>query len=715
MDNAKNDVQSAEESKAGKEKAIKKVLDKRPQFTPAADRLAGYEQRKALQEKSLLSQVAFRNVGPSIMSGRVVDIDVDPQDPTHFYVAYASGGLWETENNGITFTPLFDNEAVMTIGDIAVDWQHDETIWVGTGENNSSRSSYSGTGIYKSSDHGKSWQHAGLTETHHTGRIILHPEDSNTLWVATIGHLYSENEARGVYKSIDGGETWEKTLYIDAQTGIIDLIADPANADILYAAAWHRQRFAWNFVEGGATSGIYKSEDGGDTWHLLTTAESGFPTGDGVGRIGLDISRQNPDIIYAFLDNQFRREKDEDDDAPELTKDSLRTMNSEAFLELDDETINEYLDHFGFPQKYSAKSIKEKISRSEIKPDALVTYLEDANSQLFDTPVIGGEVYVSRDGGQSWSKTHAEYIDNFVYSYGYYFGEIRVSPGDSNKIYILGVPALKSEDGGKTFNALMADNVHVDHQALWIDPQKTEHLILGNDGGINITYDDGTSWFKANNPPVGQFYTVSVDMEKPYNVYGGLQDNGVWYGPSTYEAGVAWHSTGSYPYKRLLGGDGMQIAIDTRDNKTIYTGFQFGYYYKINRSTRQSTSVKPQHELGDRPPRFNWQSPVHLSSHNQDIFYIGAEKLYRSMQNGENLIAISEDLTQGGLPGNVPYGTLTSIDESPLRFGLIYTGSDDGLVHVTLDGGFSWQRISDALPQHLWVSRVEASPHEESV
>ncbi|KAA3619931.1 MAG: glycosyl hydrolase [Calditrichaeota bacterium] len=696
-------------------KDIEKVLDAIPGFTNADERLNGLRKREALQKKSLLGQVAFRNIGPSIMSGRVVDVEVNPDDPTIFYVAYASGGLWKTENNGISFDPIFDNEAVMTIGDIAVDWRHNGTIWVGTGENNSSRSSYAGTGIYKSNDDGKTWHHAGLAETHHTGRIILHPENPDIAWVAAIGHLYSENEERGVFKTVDAGKSWHKVLFVDSKTGVIDLIINPQNPEILFAAAWHRQRFAWNFVEAGASSGIYKSTDGGESWDLITGEKSGFPTGKGVGRIGLDISPENPDLIYAVLDNQARRPKEVKDDEPELTKDVLREMSKEEFINLDEEKITEYLDYFGFPQKYAAASIIAQVENDKILPAALVEYLENANSQLFDTEVIGGEVYISRDGGKTWGKTHSEFIDNFVYSYGYYFGQIRVSPVDSNKIYILGVPALKSDDGGKTFTALMADNVHVDHHALWINPKMSTHLILGNDGGINISYDDGGIWIKANNPPVGQFYTVSVDMEKPYNVYGGLQDNGVWYGPSTYKSGVAWQANGDYPYKRLLGGDGMKVAIDFRDNSTIYTGFQFGYYYKINRKTGSQKSIKPQHELGNRPPRFNWQTPVRLSTHNQDILYIGAEKLYRSLQGGEEIVPISEDLTHGGLPGDVPYGTLTTIDESPKKFGLLYVGSDDGLIHISKDGGYSWQRISDELPQHLWVSRVEASPHEEAV
>ncbi len=684
----------------------------RPAFTAAAERLQAYKKRLDLQKTSLVANVKLRSVGPTIMSGRVADVDVSPQDPTHFYVAYASGGLWKTTNNGISFQPIFDREAVMSIGDIAVDWQHGETIWVGTGENNSSRSSYSGTGIYKSTDLGKTWQQVGLSESHHIGRIIIHPQDPQTVWVAALGHLYSVNPERGVYKTTDGGKTWRRTLFVDDTTGAIDLAIDPNNPDVLYAATWHRIRYAWNFVESGTGSGIYKSTDGGETWSRLTVDGSGFPTGQGVGRIGLAIYPGNSQILYAILDNYFRRPKEKKEEAPEITKDQLRQMSREKFLELKDEQIDEYLDYYGFPKKYTARAIKKMVRERKIMPRALVDYLEDANRQLFETPVIGAEVYRSEDGGKTWRKTHKKYLDDLYYSYGYYFGQIRVAPDDSNRIYILGVPVLKSEDGGKTFKSINAENVHGDHHALWVSGQRSGHLIVGNDGGINISYDDGKTWFKANTPAVGQFYSVEVDNETPYHVYGGLQDNGVWYGPSTYKPSLRWTATGAYPYKMLLGGDGMQVKVDTRENRIVYAGFQFGNYFRIDKKTGKRKSIKPRHELGQHPYRFNWQAPIKISPHNQDIIYLGSQFLHRSMDRGDHWDTISGDLTKGGKKGDVPYGTLTTIDESPLKFGLIYVGSDDGLVHVTRDGGFGWELISDQLPQNLWVSRVVASAHD---
>ncbi|GIV62177.1 MAG: hypothetical protein KatS3mg044_1043 [Rhodothermaceae bacterium] len=681
--------------------------------TPAAQRLESTAHRTRLRETSLVRNVAFRNVGPTVMSGRVVDLDVRPDDPTHFYVAFASGGLWKTTNNGQSFTPLFDDQAVMTLGDIAVDWAHGETIWVGTGENNSSRSSYAGTGVYRSTDGGRTWEHLGLAETHRTGRIVLHPEDPNTVWVAAAGHLYSPNPERGVYKTTDGGKTWRKTLFVNDDTGAIDLVLDPTNPAVLYAAMWERSRRAWNFVEGGEGSGIYKSTDGGETWTRLTTTGSGFPTGPNVGRIGLAVYPGDPNIVYALLDNYNRRPPEEVEEPPALTRDMLRTMTREAFLDLKDEDLETFLRENDFPEKYTAAEVKRRVREGQIEPVALVWYLEDANARLFDTPVIGAEVYRSDDGGRTWRRTHEDYIDGLYNSYGYYFGEIRVAPETPERIYILGVPILRSDDGGRTWTNINGENVHVDHHALWVSDRRPGHLIVGNDGGVNISYDDGTTWAKVNTIPVGQFYDVAVDEATPYHVYGGLQDNGVWVGPSTYEHSLGWHSTGDYPYDGLLGGDGMQVAVDTRDNETVYTGFQFGNYFRINRRTGERRRIGPQHELGERPPRFNWETPVHLSRHNQDILYLGANRLYRSLDRGETFEPISDDLTRGGRPGDVPYGTLTTIDESPRRFGLLYTGSDDGLVHVSRDGGFSWTRISDALPQHLWVAHVEASNHAD--
>ncbi len=680
-----------------------------PSATIATERWQGYQTRLELEKNSLVKNVPFKNVGPTVMSGRVVDLEVDPEDPFHFYVAYASGSLWETKNNGTSFEPIFDNQIVMTIGDIAVDWENN-AIYVGTGENNSSRSSYSGYGVFKSTNNGESWQHLGLEETHHIGRIILHPEDPNTFWVAALGHLYSENPERGVYKTSDGGETWNKTLFVNNRTGIVDLVLHSDNPNTLIAAAWEKDRKAWNFTEAGPGTAIYRSEDAGETWNEIGD-DSGFPDTNGTGRIGLAFAPSDANIVYAILDNQDRREKEEDE-SEGLTKDQLRNMNIETFLALENTAINKFLDDNRFPRTYNAVDIKKDVESGKVKPQDLVIYTEDSNSLLFDTPVKGGEMYRSDDGGKTWSKTHEDYIESMIFSYGYYFGQVRVDAQNPDVVYTMGVPIVRSDDAGKTWKSINEGNVHVDHHAIWINPNNPKHLILGNDGGVYISFDTGTTWINCNSPSVGQFYSVNVDMDKPYNVYGGLQDNGVWKGPSNYEYSREWLAEGHYPYERIMGGDGMQVAIDTRDNNTVYTGFQFGNYFRINTKTGDRKRITPRHELGDPPYRWNWEAPIALSMHNQDIVYFGSNRFHRSMNQGDDFETLSDDLTNGGKKGDVSYGTLTTIAESPLQFGLIYVGSDDGLIHVSKNAGQEWENISNSLPKDFWVSQVSPSNHQ---
>jgi len=668
-------------------------------------------QKKELEKSSLVKNVPFENIGPSVMSGRVVDVDVNPENTTEFYVAYASGGLWYTINNGTTFEPVLDNAETINVGDIAVDWKN-ETIWVGTGENNSSRSSYAGTGILKSVDKGKTWKNVGLIDSHHIGRVVINPNNQDEVVIGVTGHLYSNNEERGVYKTTDGGITWKKTLFINSETGIIDLAYAPDNFDVMYAAAWDKDRKAWNFEGNGTGSGIYKSIDAGNTWNEISIEGSGFPTGNGVGRIGLAVFDVN--TLYAVHDSQFRREESEKTEKSSgLTKDDFKTMSVDAFLSLEDKKLNRYLKTNGFQEKYRAENVKQMVRSGSVQPIDLAKYLENANAALFDTPVVGAEVYRSDDGGKSWKKTHEEYLDDIFYSYGYYFAQIQVNPSNKNHIYISGVPILKSKDAGKTYKSISAENVHADHHSLWINPKNPNHLVNGNDGGVNITYDDGENWIKANQPNVGQFYAINIDHEKPYNVYGGLQDNGVWVGSVASREDKAWHQSGHYPWKSIMGGDGMQVQIDKRDNNIVYTGYQFGNYFRLDRSTKDQTYIQPKHELGDAPYRFNWQTPILLSPHNQDILYLGGNKLMRSMNQGDDWTAISGDLTNGGQKGNVAYGTLTSIAESIFQFGLLYTGSDDGLVYVTKNAGGNWNKISDSFPKGLWVSRVVASSHKQ--
>lgn len=680
--------------------------------TSAATVKEALKQKAKLTQNSTVKNIEFTNIGPTIMSGRVVDLDVNPNNTTEFYVAYASGGLWYTKNNGTTFEPVLDSSPTQNIGDIAVDWKSN-TIWVGTGENNSSRSSYAGIGILKSTDNGKNWENMGLLDSHHISRILINPNNSNELVVGVLGHLYSPNAERGVFRTTDGGKTWNKTLFVNNDTGIVDVAVSPNNFNIQYASSWERDRKAWNFVGNGTNSAIFKSTDAGITWEKISE-NAGFPEGEGVGRIGLAV--YDDETVYAFHDSQFRREakKKKKSDSKALTKDDFKTMSSQTFLNLTDKKLNTYLKTNGFQEKYRAENVKQLVRSGTIKPVDLAKYLENANSLLFDTPVIGAQVFKTTDGGKSWKKTHDDYLDDLVYSYGYYFGMIRVSPKNQNQIYIAGVPILRSEDGGKTFKSINGQNVHADHHALWVNPNNPNHLVNGNDGGVNISYDNGDNWIKCNTPAVGQFYAIYADEQTPYNVYGGLQDNGVWVGPNNYKASVKWHEEGQYPYERIMGGDGMQVAVDNRNPNIVYTGYQFGNYFRIDRGENGGqTYIQPKHELGESPYRFNWQTPIHLSAHNQDILYLGGNKLHRSLNKGDDWETISNDLTQGGKKGNVAYGTLTSISESPFQFGLLYVGSDDGLVHITKNGGGDWQNISSGFPKDLWVSRVIASAHKK--
>ncbi|WP_422858303.1 VPS10 domain-containing protein [Flagellimonas sp. S174] len=678
--------------------------------TPANVVIDALKEKTKMAQTSLVKNIPLKNIGPSVMSGRVVDLEVNPNDPTEFYVAYASGGLWHTKNNGISFTPIMDASETQNIGDIAVDWTNG-TLWVGTGENNSSRSSYAGIGILKSLDSGKTWQNMGLLDSHHIGRILINPNNSDEVVVGVTGHLYSPNQERGVYKTTDGGQTWQKTLFVDDVTGIIDLAHSPNNFNIQFAAAWQKDRKAWNFSGNGSASGIYKSTDGGSTWSLVSNAESGFPTGDGVGRIGLAVLDDN--TVYAIHDSQFRRTKKDTEKKDGLTKEDFKSMSKDAFLALEDKKLNDFLKTNGFQEKYRAENVKQMVRSEAVQPVDLAKYLENANSLLFDTPVIGAEVYRSDDAGATWNKMNENYIDDLFYSYGYYFAQIRVDPSNKDRIYLAGVPLIKSEDAGKNYTSISKENVHADHHALWINPNRPGHLINGNDGGVNITYDDGESWMKNNSPKVGQFYAINVDHETPYNVYGGLQDNGVWKGAHNNTEDSRWQQTGKNPWQMIMGGDGMQVQIDNRNSNIVYTGFQFGNYYRLNLEDGSRKHIQPKHELGESPYRFNWQTPILLSKHNQDIFYLGGNKLHRSLNQGEDWETISGDLTQGGKKGNVAYGTLTTISESPFAFGLLYVGSDDGLIHVSKSGGGSWENVSNPLPKDLWVSEVAASMHKK--
>ncbi|MTI20204.1 glycosyl hydrolase [Fulvivirga sp. RKSG066] len=666
-----------------------------------------YQQRDALAEKSILNSYEARNIGPVVQGGRIVDIAVNEQNQKEYYVAYASGGVFKTENHGITFNPVFDEIDALGIGDIALAPSNPQIVVVGTGENNSSRSSYAGSGVYKSTDGAKTWESIGLEDTQHIGRVIIHPENPDVIWVASMGALYSHNEARGVYKTTDGGETWNKTLYVNDSTGIIDLVINPQNPDQLWASSWERTRKASNFKGNGPGSAIFRSDDGGNTWNKIV---EGFPEGKQVGRIGLDVAASSPNIIYAFLDNQAEtKEKKEQDKSDDLKLQDFKDMTVQQLLALDDEIIKNFLDKNNFPKKYTPQLLKKEIRQGKYEPKAVANYFGDANAALFNTSVVGAELYRSDDYGDTWKKMNSYDLDGVYFTYGYYFGEVRVAPDNPDLAYIFGVPLLKTTDGGETYARIdTIGDVHVDHQALWIDPSDSKHVLLGNDGGLYESYDEGANWRHINNMSVGQFYTVNVDMEKPYNVYGGLQDNGTLVGSSK-----------SIPnrtakWERIFGGDGMFVVPDARNKDIIYTGFQFGNYYRMDRSSNDFDKITPQHDIGEPQLRFNWRTPLKLSDHNQDIVYIGSQRLHRSFDKGDTWESISPDLTKNLPQGNVPFSTISTFSESPLKFGLIYVGTDDGNVQVTKSGGGDWAKINNGLPANKWVSAVFASPHNQA-
>jgi photosystem II stability/assembly factor-like uncharacterized protein len=696
------------------------IFTKAQSPTPASERLRSLERKAELRRASVLDSVRFRNIGPTVMSGRVVDISANPADPTEMYVAYASGGLWYSHNNGQSFTPVFDSANTLTIGAIAVNWRTG-TIWVGTGEVNSSRSSYAGIGVFRSTDRGRSWKYLGLPESHHIGKIQLHPTDDNTAWVAVLGHLYSPNRERGIYKTTDGGATWRQTLFVDENTGVVDMDINPQDPRELYASAWYRTRRANNFVPAGASSGLYKSTDGGDTWNRINTVSSGLQTGDKVGRMGVAVYAKDPRIVYVIVDNQQPQVDTTIGDTSKYYLRDFKEISAASFAQLEERKLDSFLKRNGMNRRYTAKGVKELVASGAVKPTALYDFLYINTG--FETQPVGGEVYRSEDAGRSWRKVTKKPIREYS-SIGYYLGKIFVSPTNDKKLVVPAVRLLLSTDGGASFKSIDKENVHSDHHVAWIDPQRDDHFFNGNDGGLNITYDNGEHWFKANSPAVGQYYAVTTDDAKPYNVYGGLQDNGTWVGPSTNRENASWLDEGNYAFKHINGGDGMQVQVDPRDNVTTYSGSQFGFYTRADRLNPSGTAkrITPQHALGELPYRFNWQTPVLLSRHNPDIVYFGGNRLFRSFNKADTLIAISGDMTRGDGGGNVPYGTITTIAESPLRFSLLYTGTDDGRLHVSQDGGYNWKAIDEGdkkskvkrqLPQGLWVSRIIASRWSE--
>jgi photosystem II stability/assembly factor-like uncharacterized protein len=665
---------------------------------------AAWDAHQKLKQQTPYKGISWRNVGPVVQGGRAVDV-IKPADQPHvIYVGYASGGVWKSENNGHTFKPITDQLSSQIVGSLAIDPNDSNVLWLGTGENNSSRSSYGGMGVFKSNDAGESWTHMGLGDTDRIGRILVDPENSDHVYVAALGKLYSKGGDRGLYRSKDGGKTWETLIKGKDWTGFIDVAK--AKNGVMYASSWDRSRSAWNFVEGGKGSAVYRSTDGGDNWEKLT---NGLPQGEYTGRIGLTVSDSQPNTLYVSIDNQTPLPESEWDlGGSAVTVKRLRLMDKETFLLQDEKAIESFLRGNNFPPDLKAEEVIEQVKNDEITPKSLVEKMADGNDNLFNVDIKSLEIYRSDDAGDSFYRTHEKDLQQVVFSYGYYFGQVKVDPNDVDTVYATGVPFIKSTDGGKTWSGAWDSSVHADIQAIWINRKHSNHIIIGNDGGVDESFDGGQSWQKVDKQPVGQFYTIAVDMEKPYNIYGGLQDNGTLKGSSknlfynNQYRGENW--------ERIFGGDGMHVNVDDEE-KLTYVGFQFGNSFRL--SSAAPKRITPPTYVGEESLRKNWNTPVMMSTHNKDILYFAGHKVYRSMNKGDDWTEISGDLTESNKRGDVPFATATSLSESPLKFGLLWVGTDDGMVWVTNDGGNQWKKVSKQLPKGKWVSRVLASPHEE--
>lgn len=614
---------------------------------------------------SLIKDAAWREVGPVHFSGRIVDIEVHPQDASTWYVASASGGLFRTSNRGLSFEAIFDSHATTSIGDIAFDPSDPKVLWIGTGEANNQRSSYWGSGVYKSVDAGKTWANVGLGDSHHIGRIIVDPSDGQRVFVAALGHLYSPNEERGLYRTTDGGKTWQRVLGLDGEAqkdvGVVDVAFQPGNSQVLLAATYERRRRAWHFDGQGPGSGLWRSEDGGTTWARVTA----LPGGE-IGRIGIAFAASKPGVCYLTVENEN-------------------------------------------PSKAPTQRVRTEGGDEAEAPDAQELAAPQGAARAQAPATVGGEVYRSDDAGKTWSKTNARPVGGAP---AYYYGQIRVDPRDENKVWILSVPVHVSVDGGKTFRPNGAPTLHSDHHALWVDPADSGHLLLGNDGGLAESFDAGATWSHFENLPVVQFYAVGVDMADPYRIYGGTQDNGSWGMPSAGPTSKGLRIEDTF---KVSGGDGFYVCVDPTDPNIVYSESQFGGLGRTDLRTMERKGIQPRPARGEAGYRFNWMSPILISPHNPRMIWFGGNKLFRSYDRGDTWKAVSDDLTTRDadkLAGNVPHCTITTISESPLRPGYVWVGTDDGLLWMTPDGGKTWRKLDHALPasaQGLWISRVEAS------
>ena len=594
-------------------------------------------------QTSTFSGLTFRSIGPALVSGRVSDLAVNPKNTAEYYVAVASGGVWKTSNAGVTFTPMFDDQGSFSIGCITLDPNNSNIVWVGSGENNNQRSVTYGDGIYKSEDGGKSWKNMGLKTSNHIGKIIVDPNNSDIVYVAAYGPLWSSGGERGIYKSIDGGKTWKAILTVSEHTGFNEIHMDPRNSNVLYATAHQRQRKVFTYIGGGPESAIYKSTDSGHTWNKIM---KGLPTDIDLGRICLAISPVNPDYIYAI------------------------------------------------------------VEASDGK----------------------GGTYLSTNRGASWDKRSG------YSTAGNYYQEIFCDPKNIDRIYSMNTYLQVSNDGGKTFNNLGEKSKHVDNHVIWVDPANTQHMLVGCDGGLYETYDAAQNWnFKAN-LPVTQFYKVSLDNSLPfYYVYGGTQDNFSLGGPSRT---ISANGIVNSDWFITNGGDGFESQVDYTDSNIVYAESQYGGLVRYDRRTGENIDIKPVEPANDTPYRWNWDAPLLISQHNHKRLYFASNRVFRTNDQGNTWQVISPDLSRKidrnkltvmGRVWSVDavaknqstdiYGQVTSLAESPLDENLLYAGTDDGLIHVSTNGGSSWTKVDNipGAPEQTYVNMIIASNHDKNV
>ncbi len=632
----------------------------------------------------------FRQIGPASMSGRISDLAVYEADPAIFYVGTAHGGVWKTTNAGTTFEAEFQDQGLISIGDVTVSQSNPDLVWVGTGESNNRQSTSWGDGVYKSADGGKTWANMGLRSSRHVNRIVIDPRDNDVVLVAATGSLWGPGGERGVFKTTDAGKTWKQVLKVDDDTGANDLVMDPASSKVLYASTYQRRRSACCMNGGGPGSGLWKSTDAGETWTRMKG--NGLPDGP-LGRIAIDVYRKRPNILYATIEGP----------APAAgARGGAGTAGGPPS-----------------PAATAGQAGGEEVMGGQAAQAAGGR----GGAGVVNQAPTG--LYRSDDSGASWRK-----VSN-ANPRPMYFSQVRIDPNDPEVVYLGGVDLNQTLDGGKTINTAAASHTHSDHHAFWIDPANSRHLMTGNDGGLAVSFDMSRTWVFFPNLPVGLFYHVSVDMATPFNVCGGMQDNYDWCGPSQVRgvAGIANHN-----WTTIQGGDGFVALQDPTDYRVVYTESQDGNMTRYDRVTGESMSIRPQAAPGEPPLRWQWDTPLTMSPHDPKVIYAPANKVFRSADRGLTFTAISPDLTGNasrddivtmGVKGSAvqisrndgiaAWPTITTFAESPKRAGLLYAGTDDGHLQVTRDGK-TWTDVIGkvpGLPKDIYVSRVVPSRFDE--